>query len=46
MAEKKGAGGKPQTYDESTGRYGNGSGNKSVRNSTSQSEKIKSAIRR
>ena len=26
MAEKKGAGGKPQAYDESTGRYGAGQG--------------------
>lgn len=26
MAEKTGAGGKPQNYDESTGRYGDGSG--------------------
>ncbi len=42
MAEKKGAGGEPQAYDERTGRYGGGSENA---NREAETTKIKSAIR-
>ena len=40
MAEKKGAGGKPQAYDESTGQYGNGTSETKYRQNTSYEDII------